>query len=79
MNREQMAGSWRVMRGKVKEQWGRLTDDDLDVIHGQHEQLIGKIQQRYGKERDQVERDVDRWLKTVEPADDRHDRPETRH
>jgi len=74
MNREQMEGSWRVMRGKVKEQWGRLTDDDLDVISGKHDQLIGKIQQRYGKERDQVERDVDRWLDTVEP-----ERPETRH
>jgi uncharacterized protein YjbJ (UPF0337 family) len=74
MNREQMEGSWRVMRGKDKEQRGRLTDDDLDVISGKHDQLIGKIQQRYGKERDQVERDVDRWLDTVEP-----ERPETRH
>lgn len=75
MNREQMEGSWRVMRGKVKEQWGRLTDDDLDVIRGKHDQLVGKIQARYGKERDQIERDVDRWLDTVEPDD----RPETRH
>jgi len=74
MNREQMAGSWRVMRGKVKEQWGRLTDDDLEVIQGKHDQLIGKIQERYGKERESVERDVDRWLDTIEP-----DRPETRH
>lgn len=71
MNREQMAGNWRVMRGKVKEQWGRLTNDDLDVIQGKHDQLVGKIQQRYGKQQDQVERDVDRWLDTVEPdADD---------
>ena len=70
MNREQMAGNWRVMRGKVKEQWGRLTNDDLDVIQGKHDQLVGKIQQRYGKQRDQVERDVDRWLDTVEPGAD---------
>ena len=72
MNREQMAGNWRVMRGKVKEQWGRLTNDDLDVIQGKHDQLVGKIQQRYGKERDQVERDVDRWLDTVGPDDTVH-------
>jgi uncharacterized protein YjbJ (UPF0337 family) len=72
MNREQMAGNWRVMRGKVKEQWGRLTNDDLDVIQGKHDQLVGKIQQRYGKERDQVERDVDRWLDTVEPDETVH-------
>ena len=72
MNREQMAGNWRVMRGKVKEQWGRLTNDDLDVIQGKHDQLVGKIQQRYGKQRDQVERDVDRWLDTVQPDDTVH-------
>jgi len=72
MNREQMAGNWRVMRGKVKEQWGRLTNDDLDVIQGKHDQLVGKIQQRYGKQRDQVERDVDRWLDTVEPDETVH-------
>jgi len=72
MNREQMAGSWRVMRGKVKEQWGRLTDDDLDVIRGQHDQLVGKIQQRYGKQRDQVEHDVDRWLDSVAPDETTH-------
>lgn len=72
MNREQMAGNWRVMRGKVKEQWGRLTNDDLDVIQGKHDQLVGKIQQRYGKERDQVERDVDRWLDTVGPDETMH-------
>lgn len=72
MNREQMAGNWRVMRGKVKEQWGRLTNDDLDVIQGKHDQLVGKIQQRYGKERDQVERDVDRWLDTVGPDETVH-------
>lgn len=72
MNREQMAGNWRVMRGKVREQWGRLTNDDLDVIQGKHDQLVGKIQQRYGKQRDQVERDVDRWLDTVEPDETVH-------
>lgn len=72
MNREQMAGSWRVMRGKVKEQWGRLTDNDLTEISGRHDQLVGKIQERYGKQRDQVERDVDRWLDTVEPDETVH-------
>jgi uncharacterized protein YjbJ (UPF0337 family) len=72
MNREQMAGNWRVIRGKVKEQWGRLTHDDLDVIQGKHDQLVGKIQERYGKQREQIEHDVDRWLDTVEPDDTVH-------
>jgi uncharacterized protein YjbJ (UPF0337 family) len=65
MNREQLAGNWHVMRGKIQERWGELTRDDLDVIRGQHEQLIGRIQQRYGKQREEVEREVDRWLKDV--------------
>jgi uncharacterized protein YjbJ (UPF0337 family) len=49
------------MRGKIKEQWGKLTDDDLDVIDGKREQLEGKIQERYGKAKDEVRKDIDGW------------------
>jgi uncharacterized protein YjbJ (UPF0337 family) len=49
------------MKGKVKEQWGKLTDDDLDVIDGKRDQLEGKIQERYGYEKDQTKRDIDDW------------------
>ena len=66
MNREQLAGAWYVVRGKVQEQWGKLTDDDLDVINGRHTQLVGKVRQRYGKTREAAEREVDRWLETID-------------
>jgi uncharacterized protein YjbJ (UPF0337 family) len=49
------------MKGKVKEQWGKLTNDDLDQIAGKREQLEGKIQERHGIERDRVRRDIDEW------------------
>ena len=51
-------GKWQELRGRVREQWGRLSDDDLDVIAGKREQLIGLLQQRYGKTRDELERQV---------------------
>jgi uncharacterized protein YjbJ (UPF0337 family) len=54
-------GSWKQVKGAVKEKWGKLTDDDLDVINGPREQLEGKIQERYGFAKDQVRNDVDTW------------------
>jgi uncharacterized protein YjbJ (UPF0337 family) len=50
------------MKGKVKEQWGQLTDDDLDVINGKREQLEGKIQERYGYQKDRAKKDIDDWF-----------------
>jgi uncharacterized protein YjbJ (UPF0337 family) len=52
------------MKGKIKEKWGNLTDDDLDVINGRREQLEGKLQERYGIAKDQVRKDVDDWYGT---------------
>ena len=54
-------GNWKQIKGKVKEKWGQLTDDDLDVIGGRRDQLEGKIQQRYGLAKDQVRKDIDDW------------------
>jgi len=51
----------KQMKGKVKEQWGRLTDDDLDVIAGKRDQLGGKIQERYGYDKDRTNKDIDDW------------------
>lgn len=51
MDWNRVEGNWKQMKGKVKEQWGKLTDDDLDVINGKREQLEGKIQERYGYEK----------------------------
>ena len=58
-------GNWKQFKGNVKEKWGKLTDDDIDVIEGKREQLEGKIQQRYGYAKDQVRNDVDDWFKTL--------------
>jgi uncharacterized protein YjbJ (UPF0337 family) len=64
MNSDTLKGKWKELKGSVKEHWGRLTDDDLEVIDGQHDQLIGKIQQRYGIARDVAQKQVDQWKST---------------
>ena len=58
MNWDIIEGNWTSAKGKVREQWGRLTDDDLDVIAGKRDQLIGMLQNRYGKGKDAVEKEV---------------------
>ena len=55
MNQDILEGNWKQFKGKVKEQWGRLTDDDLDVVAGKREQLLGKIQEHYGVARTEAE------------------------
>lgn len=62
MNRDQMEGNWKQFTGKVREQWGKFTDDDIDTIAGKREQLEGKIQERYGKSKDEARREVDTWF-----------------
>ncbi len=59
MNWDQMAGKWKQVKGQVREKWGKLTDDDLDVIAGRRDQLIGRLQERYGLARDEAERQAD--------------------
>ena len=61
MNWEQAKGQWNVMKGSVRKQWGKLTDDDLDVIAGERDRLIGKIQERYGVNKEEAERQIAGW------------------
>jgi uncharacterized protein YjbJ (UPF0337 family) len=61
MNSDQFKGKWKQLKGSVKERWGKLTDDDLDVIDGQQEQLVGIIQERYGIAREAAEKQVNEW------------------
>lgn len=61
MDWDRVEGNWKQFKGKVKEQWGKLTDDDLDQIAGKRDQLEGKIQERYGLEKDRVRQDIDNW------------------
>ena len=62
MNWYQVEGNCEQVKGKVQEQWGRLTGDDLDVIAGNRKQLAGKIQERYGRAQEEAEKDIDNWL-----------------
>jgi uncharacterized protein YjbJ (UPF0337 family) len=61
MDWNQVEGNWREFKGRVKEKWGKLTDDDLNIINGRREELEGKIQQRYGLAKDQIRKDIDEW------------------
>ena len=56
-----MEGNWKQFKGKVKEKWGQLTDDDLTAINGNREQLEGKLQERYGYAKDQARKEVEDW------------------
>jgi len=58
MNQDRIQGRWKQLKGKVQEQWGRLTDDDLDVIAGRRDQLLGRIQQRHGLAKDEADRQL---------------------
>lgn len=70
MNWESIEGKWRQVRGTIREKWGKLTDDDLDVIAGKRDQLIGKIEERYGYAKEKAERAVEDWLHTFESKRD---------
>lgn len=70
MNADQLKGKWKQMKGSVKERWGKLTDDDLDIINGQNEQLVGKIQEKYGIAKDEAQRQVDDWMRVASRSQD---------
>ena len=63
MNWDRIEGNWTQFKGKAKEQWGKLTDDDLDVVSGKRDQLAGRIQERYGIAKDVAERQIDEWTR----------------
>lgn len=61
MNQDRIEGNWKQLKGKVREQWGKLTDDEVDQIAGKRDQLVGRIQESYGIARDEAERQVAEW------------------
>ena len=66
MNWDEIGGGWTQVKGKVREQWGELTDSDLDRIGGKKDQLVGLLQQRYGHLRGAAERELDEWAAALE-------------
>ena len=65
MNWDRVEGDWKQIKGKVQQQWGKLTDDDLDVIKGKRTELAGRLQERYGYAQDEAEKQIDSWMKSI--------------
>jgi len=65
MNWDEIKGDWKQFTGKVKSKWGKLTDDDLTQINGKREELTGKLQKHYGHTKEEAEKHIDEFLKTV--------------
>jgi uncharacterized protein YjbJ (UPF0337 family) len=75
MNSDEVAGKWKQIKGKVREKWGDLTDDDLQRAAGGREQFVGLLQERYGMAKEQAEKQVDEFMSSVDgEARDRFDR-----
>lgn len=65
MNKDIIQGNWKQLKGKVQQQWGKLTDDDFDLIDGKRMELTGRIQERYGVTREEAEKQVRDWENTI--------------
>lgn len=65
MNWDALKGDWHQLKGKAKQKWAKLTDDDLKLVEGKGEELIGRLQHHYGFKRDQAEREVDSWMQSI--------------
>ena len=62
MNEDVLKGQWKQLQGQVRRQWGKLTDDDIAMIKGERDILLGKIQEHYGRSRAEAMKDLDAWL-----------------
>ena len=65
MNWDHIKGNWKQVTGKLKQKWGKLTDDDLTLVAGKRDELLGRIQERYGYAKDRAEREVDDFNRTL--------------
>lgn len=74
MNWDQIQGKWKQSSGKVKEKWGKLTNDDLTVVAGKRDQLVGKIQERYGITKEAADQQVTEWLNNFDAEETTHQR-----
>jgi uncharacterized protein YjbJ (UPF0337 family) len=68
MNWDRIEGNWKQFKGRVREHWGKLTEDDVDVIHGRRDQLVGKLQEKYGIAREEAEKQVADFLVRFDKA-----------
>jgi uncharacterized protein YjbJ (UPF0337 family) len=70
MNWDRIEGNWKQFSGKVQQQWGKLTNDDLDTIDGHREELAGRIQAAYGVSKDEAEKQIDRFAGSLDSSTD---------
>jgi uncharacterized protein YjbJ (UPF0337 family) len=79
MNWDQTEGKWKQLRGSLKQKWGKLTDDDLTVIAGSRDKLVGKMQERYGIAKEEAQKRADEWLQSSvsEEPQQPHDKTQT--
>lgn len=66
MNWDRIEGQWSQIKGRAREQWGKLTDDDVDVVGGKREQLAGRIQERYGITKELAEHQINTWIRRAD-------------
>lgn len=78
MNSDQFEGKWKQLKGTVKQRWGKLTDDDITTLSGKKDELIGKIQERYGITREQAQTEADEWSR-ASASEIKHEAHETSH
>ena len=71
MNWDRVEGNWKQLKGKAREKWGKLTDSDFEQIAGKKDQLIGRIQERYGISKEEAQKQADEWVK-VQTFDEPH-------
>ena len=64
MNWDQIEGKWKQLKGSLKEQWGKMTDDDFDQVEGKRDRFVGKLQERYGYTKEKAEQELDEWMRT---------------
>ena len=65
MNWDQIEGKWKEITGQVQQQWGKLTDDDIQKVQGKRVELQGRLQERYGLAKDDADRQIDSWLRAL--------------
>jgi uncharacterized protein YjbJ (UPF0337 family) len=68
MNWDQVSGKWSQVKGDIRQKWGKLTDNDLEVAAGSKDKFVGRIQERYGIAKEEAQQQLDDWLKTVPPT-----------
>jgi uncharacterized protein YjbJ (UPF0337 family) len=71
MNWDQIEGKWSQIRGEIRQKWGKLTDNDLEIVADSKDKFVGRIQDRYGIAKEEAQQQLDEWLKTIGPGEPR--------